>query len=433
MSTTEDHAILRQPWYHGLLTREDQPSMLKEKGDFLVRTSEPVVGNPRCYILSTMIRPETHEIKHYVIRKTSNNKFAIEKYSFNSIQNLIEHHVNTKESIAAATEVILLRAILRKAWELDHQDIQVLKKLGSGAFGDVVLCTLRRKDGTIVKGAAKTCKLASLKKEDIREVMKEARLMRKFDHLNVIKLYGVAAGIEPLMIVMELATDGALDKYLEKHEITPQKKLALCTGAAFGLEYLHSLNMIHRDIAARNCLFSENQVKIADFGLTVEGNYFKMEGSAKVPLRWLAPETIKSYYYVQRSDVWAYGIMCWEIYNNGIEPYPGMNPAEAAIKVAKDGYRMPLPDSIHPDFRYILLSKCWADAENDRYSMTEVCSLLERLTCATRPKPGPGLDFDGPVGGKGGTEPINGTRVMKNTAAQVITTGGKSTFKYKKH
>uniref|UniRef100_A0AC35UAF4 SH2 domain-containing protein n=1 Tax=Rhabditophanes sp. KR3021 TaxID=114890 RepID=A0AC35UAF4_9BILA len=77
MTTNEDQSILQQPWYHGFLTREDQPSMLKKCGDLLVRTSEPAAGKQRCYILSILINQNTHEIKHYVVRKTSNNKLTI--------------------------------------------------------------------------------------------------------------------------------------------------------------------------------------------------------------------------------------------------------------------------------------------------------------------------------------------------------------------
>jgi non-specific protein-tyrosine kinase len=145
-----------------------------------------------------------------------------------------------------------------------------------------------------------------------------------FDHPNVIRIYGVAAMQEPLMLVMELASEGALDSYLRKNEVNSQCKSSMCAGASFGLEYLHNAcKVIHRDIAARNCLYGGGQVKISDFGLTREGPVYQMNPSKRVPIRWLAPETLRGAIYSQASDVYSYGILCHEIWNSGLEPYTG--------------------------------------------------------------------------------------------------------------
>ncbi|KAK6042365.1 protein tyrosine kinase [Cooperia oncophora] len=168
------------------------------------------------------------------------------------------------------------------------------------------------------------------RKEQIKEIMHEARLMRHFDHPNVVKFYGVAAGQEPLMVIMELANCGALDSYLQKQEQPMDKKNEMCLQAAWGLEYLHAKNVLHRDIAA--------------------STVYQMDPHKRVPIRWLAPETLKMAIYTQKTDVFSFGIMCWEIYNNGIEPYPGMTVAEVNQNV-KEGYRMELPPNVHPDIQ----------------------------------------------------------------------------------
>ncbi|CAJ0930177.1 unnamed protein product, partial [Mesorhabditis belari] len=187
------------------------------------------------------------------------------------------------------------------------------------------------------------------------------------------------------MVVMELANNGALDSYLQKNNVPVEKKLEMIVQSAWGIEYLHSREVLHRDIAARNCLYGDNKVEISDFGLTREGTVYQMDPHCRVPIRWLAPETLRSAIYTQKSDVFAYGIMCWEILNNGIEPYPGMSVAEVNVKV-KEGFRMELPPELNSDVKMVVEIKCWSDNPNERFVMKEISKNLERILKIDRKK-----------------------------------------------
>ncbi|KAH7730193.1 TK/FER protein kinase [Aphelenchoides avenae] len=368
-----------QDYYHGLLPREDLPVLLTENGDFLVRSSEPDPEQPRQIILSMMYeKGAATEMKHFVVQKTG-RKYKIDALVFKSVHELVEHHLKHKTPLSdLSPKSIIRRAIARQGWELNHADIETTKKLGEGAFGEVHAGKLRLKTKRQVDVAIKIAKNDKMTKDTIKEFMKEARLMRNYEHPNVVRLYGVAIEREPMMIVMELVNGGALDEYVRKNVVNGGREAELHDRRS-RLGYLHTKQCIHRDVAARNCLYANKTVKISDFGLSREGDRYQMTCTSRLPIKWLSPETLNTGLYTQKSDVFSFGILVWEVFSNGSEPYKGMGNAEM-LKFVLDGLRMEMPVDTPADVWELIVKRCWDGNPDTRWSMEQVARQLEKIT-----------------------------------------------------
>ncbi|XP_054901761.1 mast/stem cell growth factor receptor kita isoform X8 [Poeciliopsis prolifica] len=157
---------------------------------------------------------------------------------------------------------------------------------------------------------------------------------------------------------------------------------------AKGMEFLASKNCIHRDLAARNILLTQGRVaKICDFGLardiTTDSNYV-VKGNARLPVKWMSPESIFECVYTFESDVWSYGILLWEIFSLGNSPYPGMPVDAKFYKQIKEGYRMDAPE-FAPSEMYQIMSSCWDADPFKRPPFTKVVESIEQqLSDATK-------------------------------------------------
>nr|CAD2196151.1 unnamed protein product [Meloidogyne enterolobii] len=181
-----DRNLWELPYYHGLLPREDTVAMLKANGEFLIRKSEENAGDARTFVLSVVYG----NVKHYLFREEK-GRISIDFKSdkgYKSIRDFVDSHLQSRQPVCSASHVIITRPIGRKDWELAHADIVNGAKLGAGAFGIVRRGELKQTGGT-VKVAIKEATLTKCTKEQIKEFMNEARIMRKFKHPNVIVLW----------------------------------------------------------------------------------------------------------------------------------------------------------------------------------------------------------------------------------------------------
>uniref|UniRef100_UPI00398EAAA9 macrophage colony-stimulating factor 1 receptor-like isoform X1 n=2 Tax=Pristiophorus japonicus TaxID=55135 RepID=UPI00398EAAA9 len=152
---------------------------------------------------------------------------------------------------------------------------------------------------------------------------------------------------------------------------------------ANGMDFLSSRNCIHRDLAARNILLTQGRIaKICDFGLArdiMNDSNYVVKGNARLPVKWMAPESIFDCVYTVQSDVWSYGILLWEIFTLGSSPYPGIPVDTRFYKLIRGGFQMDRPDSASPDL-YDIMTRCWNLEPTERPTFDQIVKLISQQT-----------------------------------------------------
>ncbi|KAM9317067.1 protein-tyrosine kinase 2-beta isoform 2-T2 [Gastrophryne carolinensis] len=264
-------------------------------------------------------------------------------------------------------------------YSISRDDVVLGRILGEGFFGEVYDGVYKKQKGERINVAVKTCKKDCA--PDVKEkFMSEAYLMRNLDHPHIVKLIGIIEE-DPIWIVMELYPYGELGQYLEKNKNTLQAitmilySLQICKALA----YLEGINCVHRDIAVRNILVASPEcVKLGDFGLSrylEEEEYYKASVT-RLPIKWMAPESINFRRFTSASDVWMFGVCMWEILSFGKQPFFWLENKDV-ISVIEKGDRLPKPESCPPTL-YTLMTRCWTYDPSERPKFTElVCSLSD--------------------------------------------------------
>nr|XP_054588116.1 tyrosine-protein kinase Fes/Fps [Nothobranchius furzeri] len=371
-----DRPVEQQDWFHGAIPRLEVQQLLENSGDFLVRKSQEKQG----YVLSVQWDGSS---RHFLIQNTD-NLYRLDGEGFNSIPKLIHHLQSSRQPITKRSDVLLKKPVLKDKWVLEHDDIILGPLIGRGNFGEVYRGRLQA-DNTLV--AVKSCK-ENLAPEHKSKFLMEARILKQYDHPNIVKLIGVCTQKQPIYIIMELVAGGDFLSFLrlEGHSLTPKTLVKMTVNVAAGMEYLESKKCIHRDLAARNCLVAEdNLVKISDFGMSRErddGVYSAEGGLKQIPVKWTAPEALYYGRYTTQSDVWSFGVLLWETFSMGMTPYTSMNNQQTRDEVEK-GYRMPAPQGCPVEISRIM-NNCWQYDPQNRPTFkkirTELCAMYNKMT-----------------------------------------------------
>lgn len=370
VSETE-RSLVEQEWFHGVLPREEVVRLLRADGDYLVR--ETTRNHARQLVLSVC----WGQHKHFIVQTTPEGHYRFEGAAFPSVAELIAWQRASGVPVTARSGALLRRAVPRENWELNNDDVQLLDKIGRGNFGDVYKARLKTTGQEV---AVKTCRVA-LPEEQKRTFLQEGRILKQYQHQNIVRLIGIAVQKQPIMIVMELVSGGSLLTFLRTRaaNLSSRTLLAMCRDAAGGMRYLESKNCIHRDLAARNCLVGDdNIVKISDFGMSREEEEYIVSGGMKqIPIKWTAPEALNFGKYTSLCDVWSYGVLMWEIFSKGDTPYAGMSNSRAREKI-DTGYRMPAPEGCSEEV-YALMLRCWEYEPEKRPHFHQIYTLIDNI------------------------------------------------------
>ncbi|XP_049547802.1 fibroblast growth factor receptor homolog 1-like isoform X1 [Anopheles darlingi] len=288
-------------------------------------------------------------------------------------------------------------------WEFPRNKLQLGKSLGEGMFGKVVMAEANG----LVKGQPSTVVAVKMLKEghtdaDVKDLVCEMEVMKMIGkHVNIINLLGCCCKDGPLYVIVEYAPHGNLKNFLRSHRfgsnyeennekekkiLTQKELISFAYQIARGMEHLASRRCIHRDLAARNILVSDNYVmKIADFGLARDihdQEYYRKTTTGKLPIRWMAPESLEEKFYDSQSDVWSFGVLLWEIMTLGGNPYPSIPTWDNLLEHLKKGKRMEKPPLCSIEI-YLFMRECWHYRPEERPTFSEIVQHLDRLVSIT--------------------------------------------------
>ncbi|KAJ8385700.1 hypothetical protein AAFF_G00183000 [Aldrovandia affinis] len=381
------NGLERFNWYCKTINRSQAENLLKAEnkdGGYLVRNSSKA-GKYTVTVFTKVGGDTVGSCKHYNICITPQGLFYLaEKHSFSTIPELINYHQHNAAGMVSRLKYIVSNRAQNAPstaglgygiWEIDPRNLTFLKELGSGQFGVVKYGRWQGQHDVAIK----MIKEGSMSEDDF---IAEAQVMMKLRHENLVQLYGVCTKTRPIYIVTEFLSNGCLLDYLRDSPNNPTSTqlLEMCKDVSEGMAYLESQQYIHRDLAARNCLVDSNgTIKVTDFGLSryvLDDEYTSSLGS-KFPVRWSPPEVLLFCRFSSKSDIWAFGVLMWEVYTLGKMPYERLNNTEIVENVSS-GLRLYRPQ-LAQDRIYGIMTSCWHEKPEERPTFQELVMTVQDL------------------------------------------------------
>jgi len=324
-------------------------------------------------------------------------------FNTNTIYNKVE--VSPKD--------IQLKKLIDSFPQFSKSSIHYIRQIGQGNFGVVFYAKAEEvmDDEKMTEVAVKTLRDESCT-ESLEDFAREAKLMFGFDHKNIVKIYGVATESMPYYLIFEYMDKGDLAHFLRDNASSSQRRLMegrsrsrteatlsndgaalmheqlqdICKQIACGMKYLASMKHIHQDLACRNCLVKSVNpdltdagliIKIGDFGMShklYSNDYYRVKGSAILPVRWMSPEAIIYGKFSTESDVWSFGVVMWEVFSFAMQPYYGTSNEEVTEAIRRRKILKQPPDC--SSGMYEIMKQCW-NQEKLRPSFEELYNMLD--------------------------------------------------------
>ncbi|XP_072048954.1 uncharacterized protein [Amphiura filiformis] len=294
---------------------------------------------------------------------------------------------------------------LLKQFIFPRENLHIQNELGHGEFGRVLLGMATG----IVSGERETKVAVKTLKHNANDEAKQ-QLVKEFNQMkslmpalvkqknrNVIRLLGGCMGEDPLYVILEYMKNGNLKTLLRESRtigdgtygnlfagsksFTPTQLMGFAHQVANGMAFLSRQRCIHRDLAARNVLLNESfECKVSDFGLAedvMNGEVYRRQNEGRLPIRWMAIESVLGDVHTTESDVWSFGVLLWEIVTLGSRPYPKLK-GDDIRKLLKNGQRMPRPKHCSEQLYNIMLA-CWEKEPSQRPSFEQLMKLLDEI------------------------------------------------------
>ncbi|KAI3769010.1 hypothetical protein L6452_00106 [Arctium lappa] len=307
-----------------------------------------------------------------------------------------EYEVETRNDGLPSIDLSLGDLDISSLQIIRNEDLEELRELGSGTFGTVYHGKWRGTD-VAIKRIKKSC-FAGRSSEQERltiEFWREADILSKLHHPNVMAFYGVVQDGPDgtLATVTEFMVDGSLRHVLLRKDrhLDHRKRLIIAMDAAFGMEYLHSKNIVHFDLKCDNLLVNMKDssrpiCKVGDFGLSKIKRNTLVSGGVRGTLPWMAPELLNggSNKVSEKVDVFSFGIVLWEILTRE-EPYANMHYGAIIGGIVNNSLRPTIPSDCDPEWRR-LMEQCWSPDPVVRPSFTEITNQLRVMSAACQSK-----------------------------------------------
>ena len=260
---------------------------------------------------------------------------------------------------------------------IDESDLTYHDIIGYGGFGEVYRVIWKLKHSGEIEAAAKKIAIPRNRQDIPEQLLNEIKFLQTLNHPNIIKYYGLAVTSTHAVLVTEYAAKGSLNKYLKTKKKLPcdLKKKWMLQGAE-GLKYLRDNNVLHRDIKSHNLLITaDDDLKICDFDISKELTSTKTTNNPDTgTVKWMAPEIFKDSQVSPKADIFAFGIVLWEL-ETCEEPYKGNTTHQVMWKVGSEDVRPEIPETC-PLAMKSLIQKCW---HTDRYQRPDIENVIGYL------------------------------------------------------